>query len=329
MSTIRVWEVAAKGEGANYKEREALPLAAGQVRVRVEASSLNFKDALAVTGKGRIMRTFPCVAGIDLAGTVAESAEADWPVGTPVLVTGCNIGEQFDGGLAQETVVAAASLVRRPEGVSAQAAMALGTAGFTAGLAVMRMLDNGQSPEMGPIAVTGATGGVGSVAIAILSKLGYEVVAVTSKMDQEGYLKSLGASSLHNAREIEAAAAPLLKARWGGVIDNVGGTVLSTLVAETQLWGNVASIGLAASHKLETTVMPFILRGVNLLGIHSVETPMPRRLAVWDKLFGDWACDPALWTKATIPLAEVGTACEQLMAGGVTGRFVVDCQAGV
>ncbi len=324
---VKVWEVAAKGEGATFKERQSLPLNEGHVRVRVDASSLNYKDALAVTGKGRIMRTFPCVAGIDLAGEVVESATDRWPAGTSVLVTGCNIGEMFDGGLATETVVAADSLVARPEGISAQDAMAFGTAGFTAGLAVMRMLENGQSPEMGPIAVTGATGGVGSVAIALLAKLGFEAVAVTSKLDQEPYLKALGAADLLNAREIEPASAPLLKARWGGVIDNVGGTILASLIAETNLWGNVASIGLAASHKLETTVMPFILRGVNLLGIHSVETPMERRLAVWEQLFGEWSVDSSLWTNQTIGLDGVGEACDKLVAGGVVGRYVVNCQS--
>lgn len=323
---VKVWEVAAKGEGATFKERQALPLGEGHVRVRVEASSLNYKDALAVTGKGRIMRSFPCVAGIDLAGEVVESTTERWPAGTAVLVTGCNIGEVYDGGLATEAVVSADALVARPQGVSAQDAMAFGTAGFTAGLAVMRMLENGQTPDMGPIAVTGATGGVGSVAIALLSKLGFEAVAVTGKQDQAPYLKALGASDLVNARQIEAASAPLLKARWGGVVDNVGGTVLSALLAETNLWGNVASIGLAASHKLETTVMPFILRGVNLLGIHSVETPMERRLAVWEQLFGEWSVDSSLWTQDVIPLAEVGNACDKLIAGGVVGRFVVDCQ---
>ncbi len=323
---VKAWEVAAKGEGATFKERAALPVGEGHVRVRVEASSLNYKDALAVTGKGRIMRTFPCVAGIDLAGEVIESTTERWPVGSAVLVTGCNIGEMYDGGLATEAVVAADSLVARPEGMSPQGAMAYGTAGFTAGLAVMRMLENGQSPEMGPIAVTGATGGVGSVAIALLSKLGFEAIAVTSKLDQAPYLKALGAADLLNAREIEAASAPLMKARWGGVIDNVGGTILATLIAETNLWGNVASIGLAASHKLETTVMPFILRGVNLLGIHSVETPMERRLAVWEELFGEWSVNSTLWTKDTIGLEQVGEACDQLIAGGVVGRFVVNCQ---
>lgn len=324
---ISAWVVAAKGEGASMISRDALPLSEGHVRVSVEASSLNFKDALAVTGKGRIMRRFPCVAGIDLAGTVTESASSRWPVGTAVLVTGCNIGEMYDGGLATEAVVAEDALVARPDGVTAAHAMAYGTAGFTAALAVMRMLDNGQRPEMGPIAVTGATGGVGSVAIALLAKLGFAPVAVTSKLDQRDYLTALGATDLVDARDIGAPEAPLLKARWGGVVDNIGGPVLSSLIAETELWGNVASIGLAASHKLETTVMPFILRGVNLLGIHSVETPMDRRLAVWENVFGDWQVDATRWTHATIGLAEVGDACAQLMQGGITGRYVVDCQA--
>lgn len=325
MSTMRAWQVAAKGEGAQLREVEVPAVGAGQARVRVEASSLNFKDALAVTGKGRIMRNFPCIAGIDLAGTVEESQDANWPAGTPVLLTGCNIGEQFDGGLAEQAVVDAGSLVRRPEGVDALQAMRYGTAGFTAGLAVQRMRDNGQEPDQGPIAVTGASGGVGSVAIALLSKLGYSPVAVSSKSDQADYLRALGASDIVNARDYPAAEAPLLKARWGGVVDNVGGTLLATLIAETRPWGNVASIGLAASHKLETTVMPFILRGVNLLGIHSVETPMPRRQSVWDALFGDWQVDSSLWQREVIGLEQVGEACATLMAGGITGRYVVDC----
>ena len=266
------------------------------------------------------------MAGIDLAGTVTETTTERWPVGATVLVTGCNIGEVDDGGLATEAVVSADVLVARPENISAVEAMAYGTAGFTAGMAATRMLDNGQTPAMGPIAVTGATGGVGSVAIALLAHLGFEVIAVTSKTDQSDYLKALGAADILDACTIEPASAPLLKSRWGGVVDNVGGSLLATLLAETGLWGNVVSIGLAASHKLDTTVMPFILRGVNMLGIHSVEVPMDKRLVVWEQLFGDWRLDTSLWTKAVLPLAEVGSACEQMMGGSVTGRQVVNCQ---
>ncbi len=301
-------------------------LTPGEVVIDLHYSSLNYKDALAVTGKGRIMRSFPLVAGIDMAGVVESSTDERFKPGDEVLVTGNNIGEQFDGGLAEKARVAASSVVRLPEGLSLKEAMMLGTAGFTAGLAVRRMQENHQKPEMGPIAVTGPTGGVGSVAVQILSALGYEVAAITGKPEAGAdYLKDLGATQIIDRTTLDLGSKPMERAVWGGAVDNVGGDVLTYLTRTTNLWGNIASIGLAASHKLETTVIPFILRGVNLLGIHSVETPMPIRQAVWDKLASDWK--PArlgMIASHETNLDGVKAACDEIIAGKVTGRYVVN-----
>lgn len=301
-------------------------LTAGEVVIDLHHSSLNYKDALAVTGKGRIMRSFPLVAGIDMAGVVDSSTDERFRPGDAVLVTGNNIGEQFDGGLAEKARVAASSVVRLPEGLSLKESMMLGTAGFTAGLAVRRMLENHQSPDMGPIAVTGPTGGVGSVAIQILSGLGFEVAAITGKPEAGAeYLRALGATQVIDRTTLDLGSKPMERAIWGGAVDNVGGEVLTYLTRTTNLWGNIASIGLAASHKVETTVMPFILRGINLLGIHSVETPMPVRQAVWDRLASDWK--PAKLDRIACHetnLDGVKAACDQIVAGQVTGRFIVN-----
>ncbi len=301
-------------------------LTPGEVVIDLHYSSLNYKDALAVTGKGRIMRSFPLTAGIDLAGVVESSSDARFSPGDEVLVTGCNIGEQFDGGLAQKARVAADSVVRLPEGLSLKESMMLGTAGFTAGLAVRRMLENHQVPDMGPVAVTGPTGGVGSVACNILSQLGFEVAAITGKPEAGAdYLKALGVAQIIDRNTLDLGSKPMEKAVWGGAVDNVGGDVLTYLTRTVKLWGNIASIGLAASPKLNTTVIPFILRGVNLLGIHSVETPMPVRQAVWDKLASEWKPSKL----ADIACHETGldgvqAACDKIIAGKVTGRYVVN-----
>lgn len=327
MSSIFAWQVEAKDSPAQWVQKAPLPLTEDQVRIRIEASSLNYKDALAVTGKGRIMRRFPCVAGIDLAGEVIESSSPQWSVGASVLATGCFLGEQVDGGLATEVVMAAENVIARPPEVSSVQAMAWGTAGFTAALAVQRMLDNGQRPDMGPIAVTGATGGVGSIAIALLAKLGFAPVAVTRRgADHADYLKQLGAVDIH-AADVDEQAPPLQKTHWGGVIDNVGGALLAQLIAQTNLWGNVASIGLAGSAKLPATVLPFILRGVNLLGVHSVEWPMAPRRQIWEKIFGDWQLDHSLWLRHQVPLAEIMPVCEAMLAGTHDGRAAVLCTA--
>jgi NADPH2:quinone reductase len=297
----------------------------GDVVIRAAWSGINYKDALAVTGKGRILRRYPLVAGIDGAGVVESSGSPRFQPGDEVLVTGCNLSETFDGGYAEVLRLPAEMLVPLPAGLTLKEAMLLGTAGFTAALAVRRMQENHQTPAMGPVAVTGATGGVGSVAIQILSRLGYEVVAISGKPEHSAdYLKKLGAAEVLDRRTLELGKAPLESARWGGAVDNVGGELLGWLTRTVKPWGNIACIGLAGGPELHTTVMPFILRGVSLLGIHSVECPMPWRLAVWEKLAGDWkpAALGAIENR-TIGLDGLPAACAEIMAGSVQGRILV------
>jgi NADPH2:quinone reductase len=302
----------------------------GDVVVRANWSGINYKDALAVSGRGRILRRYPLVAGIDGAGVVESSSSPRFQPGDEVLVTGCNLSETLDGGYAEVLRLPAEVLVPLPAGLTLKEAMLLGTAGFTAALAVRRMQENHQVPGMGPIAVTGATGGVGSVAIQILSRLGYEVAAITGKPETSAeYLKKLGAAEVLDRRQLELGKAPLESARWGGAVDNVGGELLDWLTRTVKPWGNIASIGLAGGAGLNTTVMPFILRGVSLLGIHSVECPMPWRLAVWEKLAGDWK-PAALGSieNRSIGLDGLPAACGEIMAGGVQGRILVKLNGG-
>jgi acrylyl-CoA reductase (NADPH) len=297
----------------------------GEVVVRAAWSGINYKDALAVSGKGRILRRYPLVAGIDGAGVVESSQSPQFKPGDEVLVTGCNLSETLDGGYAGVMRLPAEVVIPLPAGLSLKEAMLLGTAGFTAALAVRRMQENHQTPAMGPIAVTGATGGVGSVAIQILSRLGYEVTAITGKPETSAdYLKKLGASDVLDRRTLELGKAPLESARWGGAVDNVGGELLDWLTRTVKPWGNIGSIGLAGGHELHSTVMPFILRGVSLLGIHSVECPMPWRRAIWEKLAGDWkpAALGAIENR-TVPLESLPAACADVMAGSVQGRILV------
>ena len=252
-------------------------LTTGEVIIKVAYSDINYKDALAATGKGRILRTYPLVGGIDLSGVVVSSEDERFIFGDKVLVCGAQLSELYDGGYSEYARVKADSVVPLPNALSLRDAMAIGTAGYTAAIAIQRMEDNGQIPERGPIVVTGATGGVGSFAINMLSSIGYEVIAFTGKSEQEGYLKELGATKLINRHEIEMGSKPLENAQWGGAIDNVGGETLSWLTRTTNVWGNIASIGLAGGIKLDSTVMPFILRGVSLIGINSVEMPLALR----------------------------------------------------
>jgi NADPH2:quinone reductase len=300
-------------------------LNAGEIVVRAAWSGINYKDALAVTGKGRILRRYPLVAGIDGAGVVESSDNPRFKPGDEALITGCNLSETLDGGYSEVLRMPAVVVVPLPTGLSLKEAMLLGTAGFTAALAVRRMQENHQTPAMGPIAVTGATGGVGSVAIQILSRLGYEVVAITGKpATSADYLKRLGATEILDRRTLELGKAPLESARWGGAVDTVGGDLLGWLTRTVKPWGNIASIGLAGGHELSTTVMPFILRGVSLLGIHSVECPMPWRLAIWEKLAGDWK--PAaleVIENRVITLEQLPAACAEIIAGTVQGRILV------
>jgi len=259
----------------------------GEVVVKVSHSTINYKDALAATGTGRILRTFPLVGGIDLAGTVVSSADDRFAEGDAVLVNGCGLSETRDGGYAEYARLSAESIVPMPDGIDALQAMQLGTAGYTAALAIHRMEQNGQLPENGPVVVTGATGGVGSIAVDMLAARGYETVAVTGKAEKVDYLQSIGASRVLIRDEIDLGKRPMEKAEWAGAIDNLGGDYLAWLTRTMKYGGNIASIGLAASHELKTTVLPFILRGVCLLGINSVDTPRDLRLQVWQRIGTD------------------------------------------
>lgn len=300
-------------------------LTPGEVVIRVAYSCLNFKDALAVTGKSRIMRTLPRVAGIDLSGTVESSSDPAYKPGDAVLVTGCNLGELLDGGLAEFARVAADAVVPLPQGLSLFEAMALGTAGFTAGLGLKRMLENHQTPALGPIVVTGPTGGVGSIAIQLFKRNGFEVIALTGKKAAaEDYLRKLGADHVEDRTTLDLGKKPLEAARFGGALDNLGGETLAGLTRNIRQWGTIASIGLAQSHEFSGTVMPLILRGVSLLGINSVEVPRAWRLDVWNRLAGDWKPkNLSDIVHKTITLDEVPAACAELMASSVQGRYVV------
>jgi acrylyl-CoA reductase (NADPH) len=272
---------------ARFEEITLADLAPGEVVIKVAYSSVNYKDALAATGKGKILRRFPLVGGIDLAGTVVSSSDKRYKKGQKVLVTGCGLGEDHDGGYAEYARVKAEWVIPIPKGYTPRSAMMVGTAGFTAALAIHRMEHNGLRPKGGPVVVTGATGGVGGIAINMLARRGYEVVAVTGKRESQDYLKQLGASSILLRGEINYGSRPLERALWQGAIDNVGGEMLTWLTRTVDWWGSIASIGLAGSHELYTTVMPFILRGVNLLGINSMATPRALRLKVWQRIATD------------------------------------------
>jgi acrylyl-CoA reductase (NADPH) len=299
-------------------------LTPGDVVIRVSHSTINYKDALAATGKGKILRKHPLVGGIDLAGTVVRSDDDRFAEGDVVLVNGCGLSETRDGGYAEYARVDGDSVVPVPDGMTAFQAMQIGTAGYTAALAIHRMEQNGQEPMQGPIVVTGATGGVGSVAIDMLDGRGYEVVAVTGKADQAEYLKSIGARRILLRDQIDFGKRPMEKAEWGGAIDNLGGDVLAWLTRTVGYGGNIASIGLAASMELHTTVVPFILRAVCLLGINSVDTPRDLRLDVWRRLNGDLR-PRHLDTigSRTVSLDELPGCFEQYVEGKVTGRVVV------
>lgn len=262
-------------------------LSPGDVVIRGDWSSINYKDALATTGKGRILRRFPLVAGVDIAGTVVTSGDPRFKPGDVVAVHGCGLSETRDGGFSEYARVPADCVNKLPPGIDARTAMALGTAGFTAALAIHRLEQNGQTPELGPIAVTGATGGVGSVAINLLAGLGYRVTALTSKTTADDYLRGLGATDILHLKGMEFGTKPLEKTLWGGAVDSLGGATLAWLTRTVVPHGNIASIGLAQGAELNTTVMPFILRGVSLLGINSVEIPLSLRAEVWRRLAGD------------------------------------------
>ena len=298
----------------------------GEVVVKAAYSSVNYKDALAGTGKGKILRRFPLVGGIDIAGHVVASADPAFKEGDAVLVTGSGLSETRDGGYAEYARLESKWTVALPAGLSLREAMILGTAGFTAALGLLRMTDNRQTPDLGPLAVTGATGGVGSLAVAIYSKAGYEVHAISGKPEHADYLKSLGASEVLG-RDALSTTRPMDTARFGGGLDNVGGPMLAALLAQTAPYGNVASCGLAASPELHATVMPFIIRGVSLLGVASAGTARDIRDEVWKRLASDWKpadLDAICTREAT--LDELPAVFETMLAGGSLGRTVVRIQ---
>ena len=298
-------------------------LAPGEVVIKTAFSSVNFKDALAGTGEGKILRRFPLVGGIDVAGHVVASTDSKFREGDAVLVTGCGLSETRDGGYGEYVRLEAKWAIPLPAGLGLRESMILGTAGFTAALALHRMLDNRQVPELGPLAVTGATGGVGSLAVDIFSRAGFEVAAISGKADQHDYLRSIGASQVLG-RDALATTRPMESARFGGGLDNVGGAMLSSLLAQTSPYGNVASAGLAASHDLDATVMPFIIRGVSLLGVASAGTAREIRETVWQHLASDWK--PAhldIICTREVPLAQLPEVFPTMLGGGSLGRTLV------
>ncbi len=326
MTTFRAFRIDRQDKTivAGFQDIGLEDLTPGDVVVRVSHSSINYKDALAATGKGAILRRFPLNGGIDMAGTVVESGDERFSPGDRVLATGSGLSETLDGGYAEMFRATGDTLVPVPESLSNAEAMQLGTAGFTAALGIHRMEQNGQETGQGPIVVTGATGGVGSLAIDMLAGRGYDVAAVTGKAESGEYLEALGASRILLRDDIDFGKRPLEKAEWAGAIDNLGGETLTWLTRTMQYGGNIASIGLAQSHELHTTVMPFILRAVCLLGINSVETPAALRRAVWERIATDLR--PRNLDRIghrEVAFDELPGCFDAFIEGRVTGRTVV------
>jgi acrylyl-CoA reductase (NADPH) len=318
-----VIEKGESGQSVALKDFDEKDFMDGDVTVRVEYSTINYKDGLAVSGKAPVVRRFPMIAGIDFAGTVESSTHAGWKPGDKVILNGWGLGETHLGAYAEKARVKGDWLVRMPSSMSARETMAIGTAGYTAMLAVMALERTGITPEKGPVIVTGAAGGVGSVAIAILSWLRYHVIASTGRMSEADYLKKLGAAEVIDRQELSGPAKPLAKERWAGGIDSVGSTTLANVLSMTRYGGAVAACGLAAGMDLPASVAPFILRGVSLLGIDSVMCPRPRREEAWKRLETD--LDPAKLKEITseIGLSEVIGTAPKILGGGVRGRIVV------
>ena len=306
---------------------EALP--SGDVTVQVAYSDLNYKDGMVIKGLGRLVKAYPHVPGIDFSGIVESSDSPRFKPGDEVILTGWRVGEIRWGGFAGKARVKSEWLVPLPDGMTLRQAMAIGTAGFTAMLAVMSLEDHGLRPENeGEVLVTGAAGGVGSVAVALLAKLGYRVAAVTGRPDTADYLKTLGATTIVDRSELETPPkAPLGPERWSGAIDNVGGPSLGNLLVSLCYWGSCASVGNAAGIKFEATVIPFLLRGINLLGIDSATCPMDRRTQAWQRLARDLPTDKLETISREVPLADVPAEAERILKGQVRGRTVVDVRA--
>jgi acrylyl-CoA reductase (NADPH) len=319
---IRI-DKAEKGTTASLTQFDEAELMDGDVIVAVEWSTVNYKDGLALTGKSPVVRRFPMIAGVDFAGTVLESSHPDWKAGDKVVSTGWGLGETHLGAYAEKARVKGDWLVRLPDGMTTRQAMAVGTAGFTAMLSVLALEKHGLTPKDGPIVVTGAVGGVGSVAVALLAKLGFHVIASTGRSAESGYLKDLGAAEIIDRNELSAPGKPLAKERWAGGIDSVGSTTLANLLAMTKYRGAIAACGLAGGMDLPSSVAPFILRGVCLLGIDSVMCPIGPRKEAWARLAKD--LDHAKLAEITqeIGLEEVFDIGPKILAGQVRGRLVV------
>lgn len=296
----------------------------GDVLIKVSHSTINYKDGMVIKGIGRLVRNYPHIPGIDFAGEVLESSDGRYKAGDQVVLTGWRVGEAYWGGLAGQARVKADWLVPLPDGLSAEAAMAVGTAGFTAMLCVIALEKNGVSPDKGPVLVTGASGGVGSVSVAILNKLGYEVAAVTGRAETNDYLKGLGASQILTREEMSEPAKPLEKECWAGVVDTVAGPNLAKALAQVKYGGVVSACGLAATPKLECTVMPFLLRGVKLIGIDSVMQPYDDRVQAWQRVVTDLPKGMLEDITHLHPLSDALTLADDILAGKVRGRAVID-----
>ena len=325
MGTFRAIRIdkAEKGTAAALTQFDEAELMEGDVTVRVEWSTLNYKDGLALTGRAPVVRRFPMIAGIDFAGTVEQSSNPQWKPGDKVICDGWGMGETHLGAYAEKARVKGDWLVRLPDGMTAREAMAIGTAGYTAMLAVLALEKHGLTPKHGPVVVTGAAGGVGSVATAVLSKLGYHVIASTGRMSEAAYLRQIGAAELIDRAELSGPAKPLAKERWAGGIDSVGSTTLANVLSMTKYGGAVAACGLAAGMDLPSSVGPFILRGVCLLGIESVMCPIEQRRTAWHRLASDLDRTKLAEITQEIALDDVIGTGSKILDGQVRGRIVV------
>jgi len=325
MSTFKaiVIEKTDSGQKAALTEFDDKDLMEGDVTIRVEWSTVNYKDGLAISGKAPVVRRFPMIAGIDLAGTVESSSHPAWKAGDKVICNGWGLGETHLGAYAERARVKGDWLVPVPRSMSTRDAMAIGTAGYTAMLCVLALERHGLTPQLGPVIVTGASGGVGSVAVAVLAKLGWQVIASTGRTQEADYLKNLGAAEIIDRNELAGPAKPLAKERWAAGVDSVGSTTLANLLSMTRSDGAVAACGLAGGMDLPTSVAPFILRGVALLGVNSVTCPLALRREAWQRLESDLGRDKLATMTSEIGLADVITTAPRILEGKVRGRIAV------
>ena len=313
-----------QGQKADFVTLDESYLTEGDVLVEVSHSSVNYKDGLAITGKGPIIRKFPLIPGIDFAGTVRESTHPKWKAGDQVVLNGWGVGEQYNGGFAELARVSGDWLVPVPKGWTPSDCMAVGVAGYTAMLCVMALEEQGVKPADGEVLVTGAAGGVGTTAIVILAHLGYKVIASTGRVSEEPFLKSLGAAGVVDRNEFNTPVKPLAKSRWAACVDSVGSVTLANVISQMNPDGTVAACGLAQGMDLPTTVAPFILRGVKLIGVNSVSTPIPRRMEAWSRIARDLDLAKLKELTTHVKLADVPRVAADIVAGQVRGRVVVD-----